>query len=108
MVWVAQLDASARRLAVDRAAQPMLIWVGMGHGPATLSRITDLGDRVGEIRAIGGSQPRKFRYPWSIAAGAGGRLYVHDRDRGSLIQTNDLLTEWREVPLRARAELDAR
>ncbi|MGI6416787.1 MAG: hypothetical protein ACOX1P_14035 [Thermoguttaceae bacterium] len=100
VVWLAELDAGARHLAVDRTASPVLVWAGTGHGPASLSRIADLGDRVGEIRGIGGVESRTFRYPWNLAADAAGYLYIHDRDRESLIRTNDSLTEWKEVPLR--------
>jgi len=100
VAWLAELDAGARHLAVDRAAAPPLVWVGMGHGPATLSRIVDLGDRVGEIRNLGGVPERKFPYPWGIAADAAGNLYVHDRDRESLVRTDESLGQWREVPLR--------
>jgi hypothetical protein len=98
VVWIAEFDEGARHLAVDRAAPP-LIWVGMGHGPATVSRITDLGGRAGDVRVVGGTASKMFRYPWNLAADVEGRLYVHDRDRGSLVSTDDTLSEWREVPL---------
>jgi hypothetical protein len=99
VAWVAEFDAAARHLAVDRAAEPPLLWVGMGNGPATVSRVTDFGDRAGEVRAIGGADARKFRYPWNLAVDAEGRLYVHDRDRESLVRTDDALSEWHEAPL---------
>lgn len=100
VAWLVPLDGQARHLAVDRAAQPRLLWVGCGHGPATLSRVEDLRDRAGEIRRVGGTPPRQFVYPWGIAADEGGRLFVHDRDRESLIRTTDTLADWQEVPLR--------
>jgi hypothetical protein len=100
VVWSAALDGMARHLAVDRAAEPPVVWVGMGHGPASLSRIADLGDRVGEVRRVGGVEPRTFRYPRNIAADESGTLFIHDRDRESLVRTDAALGQWREVPLR--------
>ena len=100
VTWIAELDAAAAHLAVDRRASPTLIWVSMGSGPATLTRITDMGDRAGEIRSFGGVRPKTFLYPWNIAADAAGKLYVHDRDRESLIRTDESVSEWREAPLR--------
>ena len=100
VVWLVPLDGHARHLAVDRAAKPPLIWVGCGDGPASLSRIEDLGDKAGEVRNVGGRPQKRFSYPWSIAADEGGRLFVHDRDRESLIRTTDTLSDWKEVPLR--------
>ena len=100
VTWIAELDAAACHLAVDRRADPALIWVGMGHGPATLTRITDLGSRAGTVMSVGGVRPRTFLYPWNLVADASGHLYVHDRDRESLIRTNDSLTEWEETRLR--------
>jgi len=72
----------------------------MGGGPATLTRITDMGDRAGEIRSVGGIRPKTFLYPWNIVADARGTLYVHDRDRESLIRTDESVGEWQEAPLR--------
>ncbi|MDY0170376.1 MAG: hypothetical protein RBS80_27775 [Thermoguttaceae bacterium] len=99
VVWTVALDGGARHLAVDRAADPVMIWAGMGHGPASLSRVTDLGDRAGEVCGVGGVQTRHLRYPRNIATGADGVLYVHDRDRESLIRIDASRDEWLEVPL---------
>ena len=99
VVWATALDASARHLAVDRAADPAVVWTGMGHGPASLSRVTDLGSRVGEVRGFGGVPPKTLRYPWNMAVGPDGTLYVHDRDRESLVRIGPSPGEWLEVPL---------
>jgi hypothetical protein len=99
VVWSTVLDASARHLAVDRAADPVIVWVGMGHGPASLSRVADLGSQVGQVRQVGGTPPKTLRYPWNMAAAPDGTLYVHDRDRESLIRIGPSCGQWLEVPL---------
>jgi hypothetical protein len=99
VLWSIEVDGQSRHLAVDRSADPPLIWVGMGNGPASLTRVTDLGDEAGEVRHVGGVPPRTFRYPWNIAADSRGHLYVHDRDRESLVRTDESLSEWKEIPL---------
>jgi len=100
LAWSVELDGAARHLAVDRSARPARVWVGMGAGPATLARVTDGGDRAGEIKTVGRVGRRVFQYPWDIAADGRGRLFVHDRERQKLIRVNDACTEWKEVALR--------
>lgn len=98
--WSLPLDAAARHLAVDRAANPPHIWIGTGHGPASLTRVTDLGDEPGEVRPIGGTAGRHLRYPWNHTAAADGTLFVHDFDRKSLIRIDGSTGEWIETPVR--------
>ncbi|MBM3858153.1 MAG: hypothetical protein FJ395_00720 [Verrucomicrobia bacterium] len=101
IAWSAELDATARHLAVDRSSKPVRVWVGMGAGPATLVRVTDEGNRAGDIKTTGGIKPRVFQYPWEIAADDKGRLFVHDREEQKLIRVNDACTEWKEIALNA-------
>jgi hypothetical protein len=97
--WITELDGQARHIAVDRAANPPLIWVGTGAGPATLTRIADLGDQAGDIRSVGGRRDGVFSYPWNMAADSHGNLYVHDHDRESLVRVS-ASGDWQEAPLR--------
>ncbi len=99
VVWSTVLDGSARHLAVDRTADPQIVWVGMGHGPASLSRVVDLGGQVGDVRQVGGTPPERLRYPWNLAAAPDGTLYVHDRDREALVRIDPACGQWQEVPL---------
>jgi hypothetical protein len=98
--WLIELDPAACHLAVDRAARPPLLWVGMGHGPASLTRISDMGDRAGDLRCIGGIPAKTVLYPWNVAADAEGHLFIHDRDGERLIRTDAAVSQWQEVPLR--------
>jgi hypothetical protein len=99
VVWSTALDASARHLAVDRTADPAVVWVGMGHGPASLSRVTDLGHRSGEVRGVGGTALQTLCYPWNMAAAPDGTLFVHDRDRQRLVRIGPARGQWLEAPL---------
>lgn len=46
-------------------------------------------DEVGEVRQVGGVPPQTLRYPWNMTATTDGVLYVHDRDRESLIRIDE-------------------
>jgi hypothetical protein len=100
VVWSVPLSGVARHLAVDRAADPPLVWVGTGDGPATLSRVTDLGDSAGDVLHVGGTPENRLRYPWNLAAAPDGTLYVHDFDRKSLIRIDGTSGAWLETPLK--------
>lgn len=100
VTWAVELDGRARHVAVDRGTEPPLVWVGMGGGAATLARITDRGERGATVQSFGGVEARTLRYPWNIAADSKGSLYVYDRDRDSLVRTDEALGQWKEVPLK--------
>lgn len=99
VVWTTDLDPLASRLAVDRSAKLPVVWVAMGHGEATLTRVADTGPQPGEIRCIGGPAKNRLVYPWSFTADAAGNLYVHDRERDVLVKTDGTPGSWKETKL---------
>ena len=89
-VWSVPLNGMARYLAADCSAGPAVLWVGNGNGPATFSRIADLGDKPGEVRHVGGGVRNGVLVEAGVIALDGqGRLFALDDGRRKRIRTND-------------------
>jgi hypothetical protein len=96
-VWAAPVDSTAHLVAADMNANPPLVWVGNGNGPATFTRIVDSGDKPGEIRHCGsGMKKGIFVDPWVIALDGKGGIYVYDQVRDRVVRTNDDGSDWEE------------
>ena len=67
------------RVALDRQAKIPVLWVGHNQDNcAALSRITDLGDKIGDVRTIGVGRPESLRRPGTLVADSKGNLIVID------------------------------
>ena len=95
--WTVKLDDLARFVAVDEQASPQLVWVGNGNGPATITRIEDLGERCREVRQVGGIGPRTLPHPIAVAALNEGELFVYDHELSRIVRTGDDGSGWRDV-----------
>jgi hypothetical protein len=95
VVWHQKLDERSRFIAIDGKASPTLVWVGNGGGPATLTRITDTGDALGETKHFGGLQKETLVEPWTVAAAEDGTVFVHDRGRHRIVACKDDGSQWR-------------
>lgn len=96
-VWSIPMDPTSHLVAVDEAVNPPIVWVGNGGGPATFSRVVDLGGKPGEVRQCGGGiRNRVLVDPWAVALDGKGGVYVYDRARGTIVRTNDDGSEWIE------------
>jgi len=97
VVWSVPLDPRSRYIAVDRNASPNLVWVGNGGGPATFSRVEDLGGKAGAVRHIGGVRDGVFVDPWRVAASRSGKVFVYDYGTRSLVATDAEGKAWKHV-----------
>ncbi len=96
-IWDLPLSGEAALVAVDSAANPPIVWVGNGSGPATLMRIIDRGDAPGEVRRCGpGIRPGVLVEPWAIALDGRDGIFVYDYARGRIVRTNDDGSQWTE------------
>jgi len=85
-IWSVALDPLARFIAVDQAVEHPLVWVGNGNGLASISRITDLGERAGTVRHIGGMMDPVLVDPRAFTVDDDKNVYVHDHARGQLVR----------------------
>ena len=100
-LWWVPLSKLAGLVAVDTHAPQPIVWVGNGGGPATFTRIVDLGSEPGQVRHCGsGIRTGTLVDPWAIALDAEGRLFVFDYARGAIVRTNDDGSEWFQTPSR--------
>ena len=100
-LWWVPLSKLAGLVAVDNHVTPHIVWVGNGGGPATFTRIVDLGNEPGEVRHCGsGIRKGTLIDPWALALDAKGRLFVFDYARGAIVRTSDDGSEWLETPTR--------
>ena len=95
-VWALPLDGLAGLIAVDEAADPPIVWVAGGGGPATFSRIVDEGNKPGTVQHIGSIRKGILLDPWSLAVDGEGRIFTFDYGRGCIVRTNDDGSDWRE------------
>jgi hypothetical protein len=95
VVWAQKLDKRARFIAVDEKVSPALVWVGNGAGEATVTRVTDSGDKPGEVWHIGGMGEKTLVDPWIVAAQDDGRIFAYDHSRHQIVGCTDDGGDWR-------------
>jgi hypothetical protein len=86
VVWSTPLDRLSRFIAVDTHAEPSLVWVGNGNGPASVSRIEDLGAEAGAVRHLGTVDNDTVIDPGTIAVDQERNCYVYDKAREAVLQ----------------------
>ena len=98
--WIVELAPEARCVAVDRWAADPIVWVGAGNGPATLTKVVDLGESTAIPQHVGGTPTQgTFVAPELVATDGKGNLFVYDFGREALIRTDDDTEQWTELEM---------
>lgn len=86
VVWSVPLDPLARYIAVDTLADPNIVWVGNGGGPATVTRLVDNGESPAEPANIGGINEAHLVDPATICVDRDRNCYVYDKAREAVLK----------------------
>ena len=86
VVWSVPLDPLARYIAVDTQAEPNLVWVGNGGGPATVTRLVDNGARPSTPVSIGGISEGLLVDPATVCLDRELNCYAYDKGREAVLK----------------------
>lgn len=99
LAWTVDLHEAARYVAVDGTASPPFVWVGMGHGPATVARIVDAGSEGRPGTGLGGVPAQRLLDPRCITAD-GDVLFVYDDARQKVVRIDTTTRAWLEADVK--------